>query len=270
MSLATLEAFLDAASAEPRLQELLLAAPDAATLAAIARAAGYPLSEADWLLASGAEPEEPAAVAEPGPSLQGDPLTAFLHQAHGDEELRGALAEARDAAEVAAIARAAGYPITTSDIWAASGASAEELLPPDPGSDAEEIPADGLPSLEAFLRQLEADPQLQAALLEAADAAEVAEIAQSAGHPLREADLWRASGLEPQTLHVPPPEPADPLREPLTAFLNQAQGDPRLGSLLAEAADAAAVAEIAQAAGYPITAADLWAASDAGSDELQV
>ncbi|MFM8605729.1 MAG: Nif11-like leader peptide family RiPP precursor [Cyanobium sp.] len=58
MSLATLEAFLDAASTDPRLQELLLAAPDAATLAAIARAAGYPLSEADWLLASGAEPEE--------------------------------------------------------------------------------------------------------------------------------------------------------------------------------------------------------------------
>lgn len=52
MLLAMLETFLDAAHAEPRLQELLLA----------------------------------------------DPLSAFLHQVQGDEELRGALAEARDAA----------------------------------------------------------------------------------------------------------------------------------------------------------------------------
>jgi predicted ribosomally synthesized peptide with nif11-like leader len=268
MSLATLEAFLDAARADPQLQELLLSAPDAATLAAIARAAGYPLTEADWLQASGAEPEEQAAVAEPEPP-PADPLTDFLHQAQGDEELRGALAEARDAAEVAAIARAAGYPITTADLWAASGASAEELLPPDPGSEPEEIPSDELPSLVAFLRQLEQDPQLQAALVEAADAAAVAEIARAAGHPLREADLWRASSLEPQDLHASQPA-ADPLREALTTFLHQAQGDPRLGELLAEAADAAAVAEIAQAAGYPITAADLWAASGAASEELLV
>jgi predicted ribosomally synthesized peptide with nif11-like leader len=257
MSLATLETFLDAASADPRLQELLLAAPDAAALARIARAAGHVVSEADWLLASGAEPEEQAAAAKPEP-LPSDPLTAFLHQAQGDEELRGALAEALDAAEVAAIARAAGYPITTADLWAASGASAEEIL------------TDAPPSLEAFLHQLEQDPQLQAALVEAADAAAVAEIAQAAGHPLREADLWRASGLEPHTLHAAAPEPADPLREALTAFLHQAQGDPRLGSLLAEAADAAAIAEIAQAAGYRITAADLWAASGAEAGELAV
>jgi predicted ribosomally synthesized peptide with nif11-like leader len=275
MSLATLDAFLEAASVDERLQEQLLAAPDAATLAAIARSAGFPVAEADWLQASGAEPAEQAATAaasaaeaaEPAEALPSDPLTAFLHQAQGDEELRGALTEALDAAEVAAIARAAGYPITTADLWAASGASAEELQPSDPGGEAALGP-DDQPSLEAFLRRLERDPALQAALVEAADAAAVAEIAQAAGHPLREADLWRASGLEPQDLHAPPPEPADPLREALTAFLQQAQGDPRLGELLAEAADAAAVAEIAQAVGYPITAADLWAVSAAASEEL--
>jgi predicted ribosomally synthesized peptide with nif11-like leader len=122
MSLATLEAFLDAASADPRLQELLLSSPDAATLAAIARGAGFAVSEADWLQSSGAEPQEQAAVAEPEPP-DADPLTAFLHQAQGDEELQGALAEALDAADVAAIARAAGYPITAADLWAVSAAA---------------------------------------------------------------------------------------------------------------------------------------------------
>jgi predicted ribosomally synthesized peptide with nif11-like leader len=272
MSLATLEAFLDAASADPRLQELLLSSPDAATLAAIARGAGFAVSEADWLQSSGAEPQEQAAVAEPEPP-DADPLTAFLHQAQGDEELQGALAEALDAADVAAIARAAGYPITAADLWAVSAAAPQELVPGEPAaadSHAEDLSPAVDPLLDAFLLQVERDPELQAALVEAADAAAVAEIAQAAGHPLREADLWLASNLEPQALHAPVPAPADPLRDALTTFLHQAQGDPRLCELLAEAADAAAVAELAQAAGYSITAADLWAASGAEVEELLI
>lgn len=125
-----------------------------------------------------------------------------------------------------------------------------------------------LATLEAFRDAASAEPRLQELLLAAPDAARLAAIARAAGHPLREADLWRASGLEPQNVHTSAPLQADPLREALTAFLHQAQGNPRLGELLAEAADAAAVAEIAQAAGYPITAADLWAASGAASEDL--
>ncbi|MFM7466086.1 MAG: Nif11-like leader peptide family natural product precursor, partial [Cyanobium sp.] len=45
MSLASLEAFLEQAHTDQRLQALLCEAPDAFTVAAIARAAGYPVSE---------------------------------------------------------------------------------------------------------------------------------------------------------------------------------------------------------------------------------
>lgn len=45
MSLASLEAFLEQAQGDQRLQELLVAAPDAAAVAAIAQDAGYAVSE---------------------------------------------------------------------------------------------------------------------------------------------------------------------------------------------------------------------------------
>jgi predicted ribosomally synthesized peptide with nif11-like leader len=281
MSLSSLGAFLEAASADATLQEQLWHATDPASLAAIAQAAGYSVVEGDWLAASAADPwwtsqpegqaerqgepqAEPQAERQQPPSL--DTLVAFLHQAQGDPALRQALAEAPDAAAVATLAQEAGYPITSADLWAASEAVPEELaIPPEPGLEEAEAGDDGL---EAFLRELESDPQLQQALAEAVDAAAVAQLAQAAGHPLREVDLWLASGLEPQHL-APMPLPApSPGEGALLAFLHQAQGDAALVAALAEAVDAAAVAAIARAAGYAITPADLWAASGGEPEDL--
>ena len=279
MTLPSLAAFLEAASADEGLQEQLATAADAASLAAIAQAAGFAVGEADWLAASDAgQPERTAdawralasdpwaedpspspaePVTQPYPSA--DPLSAFLHQAHGDPTLWEALAQAPDAAAVAALAQQAGYPLSSADLWAASEAVPEEL----------ENNGDEL-ALESFLRQLEGDAELQRALAEAADAAAVALLAQAAGHPLREVDLWLASGLEPQHLAQPQLPVVTPGEAALLAFLHQAQADAALLELLAEAADAAAVAAIARGAGYPISPADLWAASGAEPEELVV
>jgi len=279
MTLPSLAAFLQAASADEGLQEQLATAADAASLAAIARAAGFAVGEADWLAASDAGQPERAAdawralasdpwaedpspspaepVTQPDPSA--DPLSAFLHQAQGDPALWEALAQAPDAAAVAALAQQAGYPLSSAALWAASEAVPEEL----------ETNGDGQ-VLESFLRQLEGDAELQRALAEAADAAAVALLAQAAGHPLREVDLWLASGLEPQHLAQPPLPHVAPGEAALLAFLHQAQADAALLEVLAEAADAAAVAAIARGAGYSITPADLWAASGAEPEELVV
>ena len=160
---------------------------------------------------------------------------------------------------MAALAQQAGYPLSSADLWAASEAVPEEL----------ENNGDEL-ALESFLRQLEGDAELQRALAEAADAAAVALLAQAAGHPLREVGLWLASGLEPQHLAQPQLPVVTPGEAALLAFLHQAQADAALLELLAEAADAAAVAAIARGAGYPISPADLWAASGAEPEELVV
>ena len=263
MTLPSLAAFLEAASADEGLQEQLATAADAASLAAIAQAAGFAVGEADWLAASDAgqpertadawralasdpwaedpspSPAEPVTqpVTQPYPSA--DPLSAFLHQAHGDPTLWEALAQAPDAAAVAALAQQAGYPLSSADLWAASEAVPEEL----------ENNGDEL-ALESFLRQLEGDAELQRALAEAADAAAVALLAQAAGHPLREVDLWLASGLEPQHLAQPQLPVVTPGEAALLAFLHQAQADAALLELLAEA--------------------DLWAASGAEPEELVV
>jgi predicted ribosomally synthesized peptide with nif11-like leader len=282
MSLPSLAAFLEAASADAALQEQLWHAADPASLAAIAQAAGYSVVEGDWLAASAADPwwtsqpegqaegqGEPQAEGQAEPQAQLpslDTLVAFLHQAQGDPALRQALAEAPDAAAVATLAQEAGYPITSADLWAASEAVPEELAtPPEPGLEEPEAGAD---PLEGFLRELESDPQLQQALAEAVDAAAVAQLAQAAGHPLREVDLWLASGLEPQHLAPTPPPVPSPAETALLALLHQAQGDAALVAALAEAVDAAAVAAIARAAGYAITPADLWAASGGEPEEL--
>lgn len=208
MSLPSLAAFLEAASADPALQAQLLTAPDAASLAAIAQAAGFAVAEADWLAASEASRPEIAAApwkalaADPwaedpapgpggDPASPADPLEAFLHQAQGDAALQEALAEAPDAGAVAALAQQAGYPLSSAHLWAASEAVPEELQ----GAPAEEDAA-----LQGFLQQLEGDAALQQALAEAADAAAVAAIAQAAGYPITPADLWAASGAEPEEL----------------------------------------------------------------------
>lgn len=378
MSLASLEAFLERVHDDPGLQEVLAEAPDAAAVAAIAQAAGFPVSELDLWQATAVSPDDLAPAPEalqapaeadqplaepsdappgalppsagereakapagrlPDPWLEEEPLTRFVHQAQGDAELRQALASAPDAAAVASIAQAAGYPISEVDLWLASGTTPDELaaslrpsgevgIPTDAESpitgdgpaDADSSPAGlGLPadadglSLEEepfaadapsssgtawpeeklsaeddatgadtltpqaaaeelirdFLRQAEADAELRQALASAPDASAVASLAQAAGHPLSELALWLASGaaFEEAQSEPAPPSPAD---DPLTLFLRAVEVDPDLQIALASAPDAATVAAIARIAGFPLTAADLWAASDAVPQELEV
>ncbi|MEB3316526.1 MAG: Nif11-like leader peptide family natural product precursor [Cyanobacteriota bacterium] len=124
-------------------------------------------------------------------------------------------------------------------------------------------------AIRRFLRRAEADAELRQALASAPDAAAVAAIAQAAGHPISELALWLASGAafeEAQT----EPEPPSPANDPLTLFLRAVEADPDLRIALASAPDAATVAAIARIAGFPLTAADLWAASDAVPQELEL
>jgi predicted ribosomally synthesized peptide with nif11-like leader len=301
MSLASLEAFLEQAHTDERLQVLLCEAPDAAAVAAIAQAAGYPVSELDLWQASAASPEElrsdPAAQAtasgeDPGPAggesqagmlpdpwLEDDPIQGFLHQAQGDAALQEALASAPDAAAVAAIAQAAGYSINELDLWRASAVSPEEIAGFQDGLEQESEATQGtreevwpapLPeALVGFLHQAQGDAALQQALATAPDAAAVAAIARAAGYPITELDLWQASGIPAEDLFPPEPDLA-PLEAPLTRFLLEAEHHPELLEALATAEDAATVAAIAQAAGYPITTMDLWEASDALPEELLI
>jgi predicted ribosomally synthesized peptide with nif11-like leader len=535
MSLASLEAFLERVHDDPGLRELLADAPDAGSVAAIARAAGFPVSELDLWQATAASPDDLASAAEavqpaaepsrpasdasplasgreaatatedatganpaeapasgwgqceqeeqaeppaanangkanasgkgsgkgsgsgsgkgkatatakasppapagrlPDPWWEQEPLTRFVHQAHGDAELRQALATAPDAAAVASIAQAAGHPISEVDLWLASGTTPDELasslrppgeeetsqqgtpmqvrpgkeaspgedtlgeersraqwagsveagllmddgrageqaLSPDAGllevgpsgadaalleggpssrvgsiatagpTDAEssaaldrptesdlthtaEGPADAevrltgdrFPDADAslrqdnpitaaapcssgaawpeetlsvednamvaptealnsqaaaevalreFLRQVEADAELRQALASAPDAVAVASIAQAAGYPISELVLWLASGAAFEEAQAEP-EPPSPANDPLTLFLRAVAVDPDLQTALASAPDAATVAAIARIAGFPLTAADLWAASDAVPQELE-
>jgi predicted ribosomally synthesized peptide with nif11-like leader len=302
MSLASLEAFLEQAHNDLRLQELLVEAPDAAAVAAIAQAAGYRVSELDLWQASTANPAEllpvlddplpdeqswPEAMAAefPDPWLEQDtPISQFLHQAQGDEALQQALATAPDAATVATIAQAAGYPISELDLWRASAAIPEELIgrtaeagdtmdgegmAEGPTPDLDPWPAPNDEALLGFLHQAQGDEALQEALSLAPDAAAVAAIARAAGYPISELDLWRASGIPAEELFPPEPDLA-PIEAPLARFLLEAEHDAALLEALATAEDAAAVAAIAQAAGYPITTADLWEASDALPEELLI
>jgi predicted ribosomally synthesized peptide with nif11-like leader len=409
MSIASLEAFLARVQEDPGLRELLATAPDAASVAAIARTAGFPVSERDLWRATAVSPDDlapaddlapvaeavqsaaagviqaespasgaarldpwqqaepPAANARamapggrlPDPWLEEEPLTRFVHQAQGDAELRQSLACAPDAAAVASIAQAAGYPISEVDLWLASGTTPDELAAslrapgeggsprdsslrevdsrsdgglsgvvgryagvgsseadssvPGPGrskdenslwqeddpvsgdapstgatdwpdgdfsSEAEAMAAteaDRTPQAAAeerireFLRQAAADAELRQALASAPDASAVASLAQSAGHPLSELALWLASGAAfEEAQSEPEPAPPTPANDPLTFFLRAVEVDPDLRLALASAPDAATVAAIARIAGFPLTAADLWAASDAVPRELEV
>jgi len=218
------------------------------------------------------------APAEPM-SLQ--QLEAFLDQAHGDPSLQAPLASAPDAAAVAAIATAAGFAVTAEDLLAAAGESAEvleviELL----ASPVDQPQAE----LQAFLQQVEVDPDLQKVLASAPDAESVAAIARIAGFGLNAEDLWEASDESPFVLEVvgyavadgesfdgetqvATANPAAPAG--LEAFLRRAEVDPDLQEALATAADAAAVAEIARAAGFDVGEADLSGASDETPEALQ-
>jgi predicted ribosomally synthesized peptide with nif11-like leader len=353
MSLPSLEAFLERVQEEPELQALLMEAPDAAAVAALAQAAGFSVTELDLWRATATSPDElpptppleeeeggsgmevaavPAADPPPlgrlpDPWLEEEPLRRFVHQAQGDGELRQALASAPDAAAVASIAQAAGYPISEVDLWLASGVTPDELAanlrpsleegsggqagraeggsaaggsvggwvgPADAeaAGDGEGIAAwgegdpaegDGAPgeleddlspraraeaAIREFLQQVEADGALRQALAGAPDAAAVASIAQGAGHPISELALWLASGAAFEEIQ-PAFEPLGSVTtDPLALFLRAVEVDPDLQTVLASAPDAATVAALARVAGFPLTAADLWSASDAVPHEL--
>jgi len=208
------------------------------------------------------------APAEPM-SLQ--QLEAFLDRAQGDPSLQAPLASAPDAAAVAAIATAAGFAVTAEDLIAAAGEPAEvleviELL----ASPVDQPQAE----LQAFLQQVEVDPDLQRVLASAPDAESVAAIARIAGFGVNAEDIWEASDESPFVFEVvgyavadgesfdggtqvAAANPAAPAG--LEAFLRQAEVDPDLQEALATAADAAAVAEIARAAGYAVSEEELGA-----------
>jgi predicted ribosomally synthesized peptide with nif11-like leader len=211
MSLTQLEAFLDQAQRDPRLQEPLANAADAAAVAAIATAAGFDISAEDLLMAAGEPLEvfELDLVTTPLETPQAH-LDAFLQRVEVDPDLQKVLATAADAEAVAAIARIAGYGITAEDLWQASDESplvldviAYGLINAEGEPDHAAAKQAGIAALESFLVQAQVDPDLQQALAQAEDAVAVANIAQAAGYGVAEQDLWLASDESPEALRQP-------------------------------------------------------------------
>jgi len=125
--------------------------------------------------------------------------------------------------------------------------------------------------LEAFLDWALQQPSLRAPLSVAPDAAAVAAIATAAGFEVCSDDLLSAAGEPPEVIRMvelvavgvqaPPSE--------LEAFLQQVELDHDLQRVLATAADAEGVAAVARIAGYGVSAADVWAASDESPEVLR-
>jgi predicted ribosomally synthesized peptide with nif11-like leader len=126
-------------------------------------------------------------------------LEAFLARAQDDPRLELPLATAPNAAAVAAIAHAAGFAVTEEDLLLAAGEPPEVLevieilAAPQDGPQAE---------LDAFLQQVELDPDLQRLLASASDAEAVAALARVAGFGVTAQDVWQASDEEPEALEV--------------------------------------------------------------------
>jgi predicted ribosomally synthesized peptide with nif11-like leader len=126
-------------------------------------------------------------------------LEAFLARAQDDPRLEHPLATAPNAAAVAAIAHAAGFAVTEEDLLLAAGEPPEVLevieilAAPQDGPQAE---------LDAFLQQVQLDPDLQRLLASAPDAEAVAALARVAGFGVSAQDVWQASDEEPEALEV--------------------------------------------------------------------
>ena len=126
-------------------------------------------------------------------------LEAFLARAQDDPRLELPLATATNAAAVAAIAHAAGFAVTEEDLLLAAGEPPEvleviEILA---------VPQDGPQAeLDAFLQQVELDPDLQRLLASAPDAEAVAALARVAGFGVSAQDVWQASDEEPEALEL--------------------------------------------------------------------
>jgi predicted ribosomally synthesized peptide with nif11-like leader len=126
-------------------------------------------------------------------------LEAFLERAQTDPSLQAPLAAAPDAAAVAAIAHQAGFAVTAEDLLAAAGE------PPEVVEVIEWLaaPVDSPQSeLDAFLQQVELDPDLQRVLASAPDAEAVAALARVAGFGVSAQDVWQASDEEPEALEL--------------------------------------------------------------------
>ncbi len=126
-------------------------------------------------------------------------LEAFLERAQTDPSLQAPLAAAPDAAAVAAIAHQAGFAVTAEDLLAAAGE------PPEVVEVIEWLaaPVDSPQSeLDAFLQQVELDPDLQRVLASAPDAEAVAALARVAGFGVTAQDVWQASDEEPEALEL--------------------------------------------------------------------
>ena len=255
MSLQQLEAFLARAQEDPTLERPLATAPDAATVAAIAHAAGYAVTEEDLLAAAG-EPPEVLEVIEILASQLDAPqseLDAFLQQVELDPDLQRVLASAPDAEAVAALARVAGFGVTAEDVGEASDEEPEAL------------------ELMSYTVVIEATGSSYRGHgagggIAAGGIAGVAVDGTAA-------DGADADGAAADALAVELGLEADALDEPLPvaleAFLRQAEVDPDLQEALSTAADASAVAEIARGAGFDVGEADLWGASDETPEALQ-
>ncbi len=268
MSLQQLEAFLARAQEDPSLERPLATAPDAATVAAIAHAAGFAVTEEDLLAASG-EPLEVLEVIEILASAQDGPqaeLDAFLQQVELDPDLQRVLASAPDAEAVAALARVAGFGVTAQDVWEASDEEPEalelvsytvviEATGAGAGGDgaAGGIAAGGIAGggiAGGGIDRVAVDGA-------AADGADAADADRAVADALAAELGFEADALD------------EPLPVALEAFLRQAEVDPDLQEALSTAADAAAVAEIARGAGFDVGEADLWGASDETPEALQ-
>jgi predicted ribosomally synthesized peptide with nif11-like leader len=280
MSLQQLEAFLARAQEDPTLVRPLANAPDAATVAAIAHAAGFAVTEEDLLAASG-EPLEVLEVIEILATPQDRPqaeLDAFLQQVELDPDLQRLLASAPDAEAVAALARVAGFGVTAQDVWeasdeepealelmsytvvieatgssyggfgAASGVAAGDLggvvvdSTDGDGPDVDGTDGDGVVAAGPDVDGTDGDGN----------------VAAGAGVDALAAELDLEVGAMDELLPVA-----------LEAFLRQAEVDPHLQEALSTAADAAAVAEIARGAGFDVGEADLWGATDETPEALQ-
>ena len=255
MSLQQLEAFLARAQEDPTLERPLATAPDAATVAAIAHAAGYAVTEQDLLGAAGEPPEVLEVIEILASQLDGpqSELDAFLQQVELDPDLQRVLASAPDAEAVAALARVAGFGVTAQDVWEASDEEPEAL------------------ELMSYTVVIEATGSSYRGHgagggIAAGGIAGVAVDGTAA-------DGADADGAAADALAVELGLEADALDEPLPvaleAFLRQAEVDPDLQEALSTAADAAAVAEIARGAGFDVGEADLWGASDETPEALQ-
>ena len=265
MSLQQLEAFLARAQEDPTLERPLATAPDAATVAAIAHAAGFAVTEEDLLAAAGEPPEVLEVIEILASQLDGpqSELDAFLQQVELDPDLQRVLASAPDAEAVAALARVAGFGVSAQDVWEASDEEPEALelmsytvVIEATGSSYRGNGAGGGIAAGGIAGGEIAEGGIDGVAVDgtAADGAAADGAAADA--------LAVEFGLDALAL-----DKTLPLA--LEAFLRQAEVDPDLQEALSTAADAAAVAEIARGAGFDLGEADLWGATDETPEALQ-